>query len=90
MPVYLQADGTFGWDDPISWPQPYHADAPHLACVPISDSTPGSGVQMFQRGLRKDQVTFMDDWIEKLRVGKLSEDLVQELRLVVKRFLEDV
>ena len=45
---------------------------------------------MFRRGLRKDQVTFTDDWIEKLRVGKLSEDLVQELRLVVERFLEDV
>jgi hypothetical protein len=35
-------------------------------------------------------VTLTDDWIENLRVGKLSEGLVQELRQVVERFLEDV
>jgi hypothetical protein len=45
---------------------------------------------MFRRGLRKEQVTLTDDWIENLRVGKLSEGLVQELRQVVERFLEDV
>ena len=47
MVVYLQADGTFGPDDPISWPQLYHHDVPHLPSILISDPDKNSLVGTF-------------------------------------------
>lgn len=88
-PVFLRADGTFGWDDPISWPQFYDADTPHLPCIPVSDPNPHSLVQLFRRGLSRDQVTFTDEWEDSHRVGALSDDMAHELELRVKRFLEE-
>ena len=89
-PIFLRADGTFGRNDPISWPQLYHPDAPHLACIPVSDPNPYSLVYMFRCGLRKDNVTFTDDFEDRLRVGTLSEDFAHKLKVYVDSFLKDV
>ena len=88
-PVLLRADGTFGCDDPVSWPQLYHPDAPHLPCIPVSDTSPNSPVQMIRRGLRKQQVAFTDEWDDNHRVGTVSEDLMRKLDSHIEHFLKD-
>jgi len=88
-PVFFRADGTFGSDDPISWPQLYDSTTPHLPCIPATDPDPHSLVQTFRHGLLKGQVTFTDEWDDNHRVGALSDDTSHELELRVKRFVED-
>jgi len=89
-PVYLRADGTFGEDDPICWPQKHHPGAPHLPCIPLTDPRPHSLVHTFRSGLRKEQVTFSDDLDDGLRVGTLSEHFTRGLKRQVEHFTKDV
>jgi len=88
--VFLPADGTFGWDDFITWPQQYHDDAPHLACIPRSSHCRNSLVHTFRRSLRKDHVTFTDKQDDGLRVAMLSNDFNRNLESGIVRFLEDI
>ena len=90
QPVCLRADGTFGWDDPVSWSQPYHSDAPHLACIPVSNSSSDSLLYLFRCVLRKDQVTFTDSWNDRDWIGRVSERLAQGLKVRANHFLKDV
>jgi len=87
-PIYLRADGTFGEDDPVCWPQKYHPDAPHLPFIPLTDPDHLSLVHTFRCGLRKEQVTFTDDLDDGLRVGTLSEEFACGLKLRVDRFVK--
>jgi len=87
--VLLRADGTFGWNDPISWPHVQHPDMPHLSCIPLSDAGSHPLIQSFRHGLFKDQVTFTDIWDDGFRVATLSEDFVRSLRFEVDRFVKD-
>ena len=87
--VYLRADGTFGPDDPVTWPQLYNMDHPYLACIPISDPDENSLVCIFRRGLRMNQVTVTDDWDGNHRVYRLSDDLAHELESRVDSFIKE-
>ena len=89
-PVYLRADGTFGEDDPICWPQKHHPNAPHLPFIPLTDPGAHSLIHTFRSGLRKDHVTFADDLDDGLRVCTLSEDFIRGLRRQVEHFIKDV
>ena len=87
--VCLRADGTFGPDDPVCWPQLYHANAPHLPCIPMLDPDENSPTYVFRRGLRWEQVTLTDDWEENHRVCRLSDDLVHKLNSCINPFLKE-
>lgn len=89
-PAHVRYDGTLGPDDPISWPQQYAADFPHLPCIPISDPSSDSLVHTFRRGLRKDQVSLTDEWEDNLRVAVISRELVLKLDSGLDLLLKDV
>ena len=88
--VYLRADGTFGPDDPVSWPQLYHHDVPHLPSIPVSDPDENSLVGTFRRSLRANQVIQTDDWEGNHRVCRLSEETVRELESRMGSFIREV
>ena len=88
--IFIRADGTFGPDDPICWPQRHHSDTPHLACVPLSDPDPASPVYTFRHGLLKNEVAFVDSRDGTFRVATISEHLASTLQSHLKRFLGDV
>ena len=84
-PVSVRYDGTFGWDDPVCWPQNHDADAPHLPCIPVFDPDPRSPVYLFRRGLTKDQVDLTELLEDNLRTGRIRGDLILELELAISR-----
>ena len=84
-PVFLRADGTFGEDDPVSWPQYRDPNAPHLPCIPTFDPDPQSPVYLFRRGLCKSHVTFTDFFEDGLRVAKITNNLARNLDSAVSQ-----
>jgi len=86
--VYLRADGTYGPDDPICWPQYYHPDIPHLPCIPIRDPDPQSPIYLFRRGLHREHTTFTDFWEGGLRVATISNDQVRNIKTAVSQMTE--
>ena len=84
-PVLVRQDGTFGWDDPVCWPQNYHSGAPHIPCIPIFDPDECSPIYLFRHGLIKDHVTFTDFWEGNLQTGRISRDFTRDLEAAVSR-----
>lgn len=87
--ILLRADGTLGSDDPVSWPQPFHPDTPHLPCIPLTSLDPLSPTYPFRHGLRKEQVTFTDGWDGNLRVAVLSKGFIRTLESSLDLFHEE-
>lgn len=86
--VYLRADGTFGMDDPICWPQYHHPDTPHIPCIPICDPDPQSPIYLFRRGLHKEHTIFTGSREGGLRIATISDDLGCSLKTAVSQMAE--
>lgn len=87
-PVCLRTDGTFGFDDPVCWPQYHNPDAPHFPCIASADPDPKSPVYLFRRGLLKEQVKLTNSFEDGLHVGVLSDDLIGNLNSAVSKMTE--
>jgi hypothetical protein len=73
----------FGEDDFTLWPQLYHPETPHLACIPTYDPDPSSPIHIFRRGLTREWVEFrhLEEYI--VPVGTISPRLIDQIKAVI-------
>jgi hypothetical protein len=77
--VTIRADGLYGDDDSICWPQPYFPYFCHHGAIPLRNSLPAHSIMWWEP--TRDQFAPLNDPTALIRgLGKLSEGKLQELK----------
>lgn len=82
--VTVRADGRFGTEDPLNWPQPYCPTKPHLGMIPCKPE-PGHPVGMLWETPQPGDFVAINDDPQGAHFGRLTPHLMSQVEAAALR-----